>query len=445
MQSLIFFVIALSVLIVIHEYGHFWVARRCGVKVLRFSVGFGEPIWRRLGKDGTEYVLAPIPLGGYVKMLDEREAPVAEAEREFSFNRKSLRARVAIVAAGPIANLLFAVVAYWLLFVSGIPGLKPMIDHVEPASIAAEAGVTAGDQIISVNGQVTPTWRAVMQTLVAEAEQGNAVDLEVASHDAERQLRMQLPQLGLEQAGQVLTEVGLVPMRPSVPAVIGELVAGGVAERSGLQTGDRLIAVNGEALSEWSQWVEKIQASAGELLQVTIMRGDERRVLDLIPERNEQGVGFIGVGPDMSAVQTPDALKAEIRYSPLPAVKEAVGQVWTFSVTTLKSLWGMLVGSVSTDNLGGPISIAQIAGSSAEQGVQSFISFLAMISITLGILNLLPIPVLDGGHLALFLLEWLRGKPLDESVQAQCQRVGMILLLSLMFLAFYNDLTRLFG
>lgn len=445
MQSLFFFIVALALLIVIHEYGHFWVARRCGVKVLRFSVGFGKPLWRRPGKDGTEFVIAPFPLGGYVKMLDEREGDVPEHELHRAFNRQSLSKRIAIVVAGPLANLLFAIVAYWFLLVSGIPGIKPVVGEVAPASIAAEAGLLAGDEILQVDGHDTPTWNATFKALMLHAERGEQTQITVASGGSELSHQLMVPKLGIDQAGQLLSRLGISPLRPDIKPVIGEVVADSPAEQAGLIPGDRLLSADGAPLDNWNDWVALIQDSAGKTLTIEISRNGEKQGLQLTPQATDNGQGRIGAGVDSELSQLPEELQAELRYGPLEAVPQAMVQTWQFTSSTMKSLWGMLTGEVSTDNLGGPISIAQIAGSSAEQGLISFVSFLAMISITLGILNLLPIPMLDGGHLAMFLIEAVRGKPLSEERQVKGQQIGLFLLLMLMFLAFFNDLTRLFG
>ncbi len=445
MHSLIFFLIALAILIIIHEYGHFWVARRCGVKVLRFSVGFGKPIWQKVGKDGTEYVLAPIPMGGYVKMLDEREMPVSEEQAQFAFNRQSLAKRVAIVSAGPIANLLFAVLAYWILLVVGVSGIKPIIDDVRPASIAAEAGLHAGDEFLQIDGNDTPTWNSVYKALIQKAEYGEKIDITVSSASIKQQHSLILPQVGLEQVGNILEQIGIEPLRPAIKPMLGEVMPGSPAEKAGLKAGDMLVSAQQETIPSWNQWVELIQASAGKTLDIELLRDGDRLGLTLIPETGKDGKGRIGAAVDSSQTAIPQELQAELRYAPIEAIKYAVIQTWDFSSSTLKSLWGMVTGKVSTDNLGGPISIAQIAGSSAELGVMSFISFLAMISITLGILNLLPIPMLDGGHLAMFAFEAVRGKPLSDTVQVQIQKVGFLVLIMVMFIAFFNDLSRVFG
>lgn len=445
MQSLIFFLVALAILIVIHEYGHYWVARRCGVKVLRFSVGFGKPLWRYVDKAGTEFVLAPFPIGGYVKMLDEREAEVAEEDKPLAFNRQSLAKRSAIVVAGPAANLIFAVLAYWMLFVTGIPGIKPIIGEVESDSPAYVAGLLAGDEILQVAERDTPTWNSVFKALLQHAEQGAEIPLTLLSGGTESNVSLAVPQLDLSKAGQLLSELGISPLTPEIVPILGQVVEDSPASIAGLQVGDRLIAADGIELSSWARWVTTIQQNPGQPMIVTVERDGQALTVEVTPQAGDDGQGRIGAAVDTDLSELSAELQAEVRFGPLLAVKEAVVQTWLFTNSTLKSLWGMLTGKVSTENLGGPISIAQIAGSSAEQGFVSFISFLAMISITLGILNLLPIPMLDGGHLAMFLVEAIRGKPIPDEVQIKGQQIGLFLLLMLMFLAFFNDLSRLFG
>lgn len=445
MQSLFFFLVALSLLVVIHEYGHYWVARRCGVKVLRFSVGFGKPLWSRMGKNGTEFVIAALPLGGYVKMLDEREGAIADSDKAYSFNRQPLRNRVAIVSAGPAANLLFAIFAYWVLLISGIPGIKPLISEVTMDSPAAQSAFQSGDEIIAVNGKKTPTWNSVVQSWMRAAQKGETVTVSVLSGGSEIDRQLTLPKLNIDQVGGLLSAVGLQPIRPDIPAVLGEVIRGGSAEQAGLQAGDKLLSANADSIEDWQSWVTLIQNSAGETLNITFERQGNIEQTLVMPEADENNLGRIGAAVATVDVPVPDYLVAEQRYGPLAALPEAALQTWQFSTTMLKSLWGMLAGQVSTDNLGGPITIAQFAGSSAEQGWVTFISFLAMISISLGILNLLPIPMLDGGHLMLYFIEWIKGSPVSEAVQIQSQKIGLILLLMLMVFAFTNDLTRLFG
>ncbi|MFW5426116.1 MAG: RIP metalloprotease RseP [Methylophagaceae bacterium] len=436
MQSLFFFIVALSILVVVHEFGHFWVARRCGVKVLKFSVGFGRPLWKKLGHDGTEYILAAIPLGGYVKMLDEREGDVPPEQLKQAFNKKSLAARTAIVAAGPIANLLFAVFAYWLIFIMGIPGIRPIIGEVATDSPAAYAQFKIEDEIKRVNDSKTPTWSSVRKALYKISESGGVATITVETGGIEVHKELEIPKVSLEHAATkpLLQDLGFkqIEYRP----IVGKVIVDEAADKSGLLEGDMLYAFEGKIIATWTEWVTIIQAHPNMEMDITIDRAGEQINLAITP--NEDAI--IGVG-----VAVPDEFKTELRYGVVEAVGYAVQETWDFSSSTVKGLAGMLVGTVSSKNIGGPITIAQIAGASAEQGLTAFIYFLAMISVSLGILNLLPIPILDGGHLVMNLIEWVKGKPLSENAQLQGQKIGIILLLSLMFLAFFNDLSRLFG
>lgn len=445
MQSLLYLLLTLAILVVIHEFGHFWVARRCGVKVLKFSVGFGKPLWRKFGADGTEYILAMIPLGGYVKMLDEREGEVKPEELSQAFNRKSLRARVAIVAAGPIANLMFAVFAYWFIFIIGVPGIRPIINYVIPDSPAAYARIVAGNEIKAVNGHETPTWSSVARRLAKASETKEEVELTIGSGDIHVDHRFLLPEIDLASSVSILQQIGFVPLRIELKPIIASVEEGGAAEKSGLQTGDLVLSVDEQVVSSWMQFVKIVQSSPDKQLIVVVERDLELETLLITPVSNDSNLGIIGVRVDSSKTTIPNELLAEERYGFGAAVGKAFYETWSFSTSTLKSLAGMVMGDVSSKNIGGPITIAQYASASADRGLVSFVSFLAMISISLGLLNLLPIPVLDGGHLALYLVEWLRGSPLSEAAQIQLQSIGIFLLLMLMFLAFFNDLTRLFG
>ena len=445
MHSLFFFIVALALLIVVHEYGHFWVARRCGVKVLKFSVGFGKTLWSKQGKDGTEYVIGALPLGGYVKMLDEREGDVPTDELDQAFNRQSLRSRVAIVSAGPIANLLFAVFAYWLIFVIGVPGIRPVIDEITPNSIAEHAQIIAGEEIKAIGGIATPTWNSVYKRLWKQAELGGKVEFTVDTAGIENKRSVSVPKIKLESAGSILSSLGIQPVRPKFIPVLGQIKSGSAAEHGGLQQGDLLLTADAVHIEDWQGWVELIRSKPQQTIIITVKREGEIIELVLTPEKTSENIGQIGAGVDITYTDIPNELKAELRYGVVQALVEACRETWQFSTLTVKSLFGMLAGTVSSKNLGGPISIAQIAGSSAESGFISFVGFLAMISVSLGVLNLLPIPVLDGGHLAMYCIEWMKGSPLSEQAQIQGQKIGILLLLLLMVLAFFNDLTRLFG
>ncbi len=455
LHSLLFFLLALGLLITIHEFGHFWVARRSGVKILRFSVGFGRPLYKRLfGPDRTEFVIAALPLGGYVKMLDEREGPVPEAELGRAFNRQPVLVRIAVVLAGPLANLLFAVVAYWLMFVIGVAGLKPVVGEVTPGSPAAVAGLEPGVEIIEVEGRRTPTWEAVVDACLDAVLDGGSVELAYRRGEGvEKETLLDLSGLDLDSLnrGRFFEVLGFDRYRPKYPPVIGEVVPGGVAEESGLRPGDRVVSVDGEPVDDWSQLVGIIRSSPGKALQVEVERGGELLSLILTPRPVESGdgkmIGRIGAiaAPDEEAEEEAKRLFVTERYGPLEAVPRAFGKSWKMTRLTLQVLGRMVIGEASLENLSGPISIARYAGQSASFGLVPFLSFLAIVSLSLGVLNLLPIPVLDGGHLLYYLIELVAGRPLPESAQEFGQQIGLLILLLLMGIALYNDILRLAG
>ncbi len=448
--TLFWFVIALGVLITIHEFGHFWVARISGVKVLRFSIGFGKPLLKRIGKkDGTEYVLAGIPLGGYVKMLDEREGEVPPEEAHRAFNRQSLPIRTAIVAAGPVFNLLFAVFAFWVLGVSGEIGSKPLVGEVEPQSIAARAGMMAGDRFVSIDGERTPTWESVVYGLLGAAVSDDPVKVSVSQPDqSPREVELLLSGLlKSTQQPEVLKHLGIEPQRPRLPPVFGKLVPHEPAADAGIQVGDRLLGVNGETVSDWMTWVRFVRDHPAQLLHLKIQRGGEVLPLELVTAEVKQGdkvIGRIGAAP-----RVPDGFmddyRVKVQYGPIEALQRAVVKTWDMSVLMLKVMGRMLTGQASIQNLSGPISIAQAAGDTASIGLDYFLKFLAVVSISLGVLNLLPIPVLDGGHLLMFLIEAVKGSAVSETAMLIGQKIGIALLLSLMVVAFYVDLSRVFG
>ena len=442
------FVLALGVLITVHEFGHFWVARRLGVKVLRFSVGFGRPLWRRIGRvDGTEYVVAAVPLGGYVRMLDEREGDVPAAEAHRAFNRQSLRVRSAIVAAGPLFNFAFAILAYWLVFVSGDVGTRPILGTVTAGSPAAAAGFRPGELVQRVNGEDTPTWETVVYELLAAGVSRRPARIEVQTTDGGAELRLLAVDalLDLGEQRDALGTLGLTPERPILAPVIGEVIAGEAAERAGLRPGDRLVAVDGEPIADWPAWVEYVQGRPGRTLRLDFQRDGLAMATELVPagvDRNGTLVGRIGAAVSLDS-DLVDRYRVEVRYGPVEALGVAVQKTWDLSVLTLRVLWKMVTGEASVNNLSGPISIAQSAGQSASVGLVQFLKFLALVSVSLGVLNLLPVPVLDGGHLAFFAVEAIKGGPLSEAAQALGQRIGLALLIGLMALVLYLDLVRL--
>jgi regulator of sigma E protease len=415
--------------------------------VLRFSIGFGRPLLRlQRAPDATEYVLAGIPLGGYVKMLDEREGEVPADQLHLAFNRQVLWKRVAIVAAGPVFNLIFAVGAYWLVFMGGDLGLKPVIAEVAPDSIAAEAGFEPGDELLRVGDRESPTWEGAVFAFAAQAIDGGDLAVRVKGADGlERDRLIPADRLaGLEERPDLMDRLGLTPQRPRIPAVIGELVAGGAAERAGLEVGDRVVAVDGEPVSDWHQWVDLVRGHPGRPLNVEVQRGDGPVEIAVTPEVTEsegERIGRIGAIAEQHD-EPNDRYLVEVRYGPLDALGAATHKTFDMAHLMLKVMGRMLVGQASVDNLSGPITIAEAAGRTASYGLDPFLKFLAVVSVSLGVLNLLPIPVLDGGHLLYFFIEWVKGSPLSEAAQIQGQKVGIAILAALMTLAFYVDLSR---
>ena len=441
-------IVALGLLVTIHEYGHFWVARRCGVKVLRFSIGFGPALYSWHDRRGTEYVIAGIPLGGYVKMLDERESPVPEEELDQAFNRKDVKQRIAIVAAGPLANFLLAIAAFWVIAVLGVTTIAPVIGPVEPGSIAERAGLSEGLEILEIDGSVTPTWHEVNLQLIRRL--GETGQLQIVAREgqdgASQSFTLQLQDWlrGADQPDPV-GALGLVSWKPKVPPLIGQVSPDGAAAAAGLHPGDLIVAIDGQPVSDWlTDVVPAIQAGAGQPLELSIERAGRIQTLNMTPASREQDgrlIGFIGAG--IEVFEWPEHMMRSISHNPLSAIPVAMMRTWDMTALTLDSLKKMITGLVSAKNLSGPITIAKVAGASAKSGVESFLGFIAYLSISLGVLNLLPIPVLDGGHLVYYVTEWIRGKPLSERIQGWGLQIGLTLIVGVMLFAIYNDISRL--
>jgi regulator of sigma E protease len=452
--SILAYIAVIGVLVTAHEFGHFIVARKLGIKVLRFSIGFGKPLytWHRQG-DETEYVLSALPLGGYVKMADEREGEVAPADLPRAFNRQAIPKRFAVVLAGPAFNLLFAVLAYWIIFMVGIPGIRPVVGDIQPGSPAAAAGFVAQDEIVSVGGQETRTWDAVLLALFQGVLNGHELKVGVRTPDGRRdELTVKLGDTRpLTEPGKLLPGLGFAewapPLPPDLAPVIGVLDSRGSAAASGLQSGDRVVSVQGKPVANWQSLVQLIRASPGKTLDIVVERDSHALPikLDVGSVPGDAGaVGRVGAGPKIPE-HFYDSLRVEQRYNPLAALWQGLTHTVDMSWLTLDAVWNMLLGNVSWRNISGPIDIAQFAGYAAQSGVVTFLELLAFVSISLGVLNLLPIPVLDGGHLLYFAVESVKGSPVSERVEVMGQRVGIALLMLLMGFAVYNDLVRVFS
>lgn len=450
-------IVTLGILVTIHEFGHFWVARRCGVKVLRFSIGFGKAIKSWRGKDGTEYVIAPIPLGGYVKMLGQDDtdsaagSSIPESERYQAFNFKPLWQRFAIVAAGPLANFLLAIAVFWLINVTyGLKGIAPVIADVREDSAAWHAGLQAGDEIVAVDGQPVDIWQQVTMQLLNRLGETGAITLTVIPENRTDTIDYQLPVsnwLSSQAEPDPMRDLGLVQFR--IPAVIGTVVPGGGAEAAGLLPGDRIVSVNNMDVQGWMQWVEIIRASAELPLDVVVQRESEQVQLQVVPgvstlaDGTEIGMIGAGVQPFDLLASLPPEMRRDVTYNPLTAIPAAIQETWDKSVFVLDSIKKMLVGLISVKNINGPITIAQVAGETASYGLEVYLGFLAILSISLGVLNLLPIPVLDGGHLLYYTIEAIIRRPVPERVQAMGLQLGLVIIGGIMVLAFYNDVSRL--
>jgi regulator of sigma E protease len=443
--SIIMALVTLGVLVTIHEFGHYWVARRCGVRVLRFAIGFGRPLYSWQGRDGTEFALCAIPLGGYVKMLDERdgEAFVTEANRFESFNAQPVRNKLAIVAAGPAANFLLAIMVLFGLFVRGETGLAPVIEAVAVNSVAEESGLVVGQEVIAVDGQATSTVSGVRFALLKRLGDSGHIDLTVGNALSDVGQRYSIPivsWLGEAEAPDPAAALGLSLGFPPIRPEVGSLSEGGAAARADFRVGDVIIEAAGMPMAQWTDWVEFVRARPNQRFDVLIDRAGNQVTLSVMPQ-NRNAVGTVGMG--VALPEIPDSRIRRQSRGPIEALGAAVNRTYELTVFTFESMWKMVQGLISTKNLSGPIAIAQIAASTAESGFTTWLSFLALLSISLGAINLLPIPVLDGGHIVFHVVEGLMGRPVPEQIQIMSFQVGLAAVFTLMMFAIYNDVARL--
>lgn len=442
------FIFAIAILVVFHEYGHFWAARRFGVKVLRFSVGFGKPLWKWRDKNQTEYVIAALPLGGYVKLLDEREGPVDPDQLSSAFTRKSVWARFLIVFAGPAFNFIFAILAYWITYMVGIVGWVPQVGEVIPNSIAAHAGMQVGEEIVRIDDVQTHTWQQVIKQLMIRYGDKDTLHVETKPSSGEnKHYTLSLSSWELpHESTNLLHAIGIEPYQPPITPVIYEVMFGEPADTAGLVSNDLILKVNNQDIKEWKEFTDVVEKSIGKPVNLTIQRENEIKELTLVPRarENDEGevVGFAGLRVKLEKL--PEEMLRKERLGPFDAMLEAVQKTKEYTVISLRMLGKLIVGDIGLRTISGPITIAQGAGASASIGWQYYLGFLALVSISLGVINLLPIPILDGGHLMFYLIEMITRKPVSERIQLVGFKVGMLMLIFLMAIAFYNDLVRLF-
>jgi regulator of sigma E protease len=457
MIFVISFIVTIGILVTIHEFGHFQVARWCGVRVLRFSIGFGKPLFtKKFGKDQTEFVLAAIPLGGFVKMLDEREIAAereenpqatqvnySQAELTRAFNRQNVWKRITIVVAGPLANLLLAIALYWGLIMQGEMGLRPIIDKVAPNSLAAQANLQANDEIKSVAGTPIKTWQDARWLLLKQSLENETVQITTVSNNVLRQHTLSFTGIDSDPEIDVLDKIGVQQREPKIAAIVGEILPNSAAEKAGLKPNDEIIKVDALAVDDWQTVVKVISTSVNKPLQLTVMREHEKRVIAVTPEaftQNNKTIGRIGAGVNQAEL---DKSLVTVHYSVLESLQKAVSKTWDTSIFSLKMFGKMIMGKVSLKSISGPATIAQYAGESANIGLKQFLQFLALVSISIGVLNLLPIPVLDGGHLMYYIAEILKGSPVSQKTMLVGQKIGFSLLGLLMSIAIFNDVNRL--
>ena len=452
MMNALFMIVAaillLGPLIAIHEFGHYFVARKLGVKVQVYSIGFGPTLikWKSK-KSGIQYQLSALPFGGYVKMLDEREGNVAEEDLPQAFNRQSPWKRIAIVAAGPLINLVFAIVLFWILFLPSQEQLNTRVGKIFPGTPAAAVQMQTGDKITAIDGTPVSTWEKLNYAIVDRAGETGVIQVQVERQGQLQQFSLPIQNFLKDQSKSPLETLGFIPYRPQIPAVVTKMSEDGAAIRQGIKEGDKIVAIDGVKMKDWFDVVEIVQASPEKLLKIDVLRNGEIKQLDVMPQgqRDNMGnvIGMLGVQSTPGKVTIPDEYKQTIQYNPAQALMMAVDKTGQISGMILNSMAKMVRGLIGLDNLSGPITIAKVAGQSAEMGWQTFISFMALMSISLGILNLLPIPMLDGGHLVYYFIEAIRGKPVSEQIQIFGLKIGMVLLGSMMLLALFNDFMRL--
>ncbi|MCA4815617.1 MULTISPECIES: RIP metalloprotease RseP [Acinetobacter] len=451
-MSALFIVVAaillLGPLIAIHEFGHYFVARKLGVKVLVYSIGFGPTILKWTSKkSGIQYQLSALPLGGYVKMLDEREENVAEADLPYAFNRQHPWKRIAIVAAGPLINLIFAILLFWLLFLPSQEQLNTRVGKVLADTPAAAAQMQVGDKITAIDGTPVTTWEKLNFALVDRVGETGKIQVQAERAGEIKTFSLPIQNFLNDQSQSPLDILGFTPYRPQIPAIVSKLSEDGAAIRQGMQVGDQIIAIDGVKMNDWYDVVQVVQASPEKLLKVDVLRNNQVQQLEVMPQGKRDNMGnvsgVLGVQSDPGKIVIPEDFKQTIQYSPSEALFMAVDKTGQLSSMILNSIVKMVRGLIGLDNLSGPITIAKVAGQSAEMGWQTFISFMALMSVSLGILNLLPIPMLDGGHLVYYFIELIRGKPVSEQIQLVGLKIGMVLLGSMMLLALFNDIMRL--
>jgi len=448
--TIISFIVAISILVAIHEYGHYIVAKKLGVKILRFSIGFGKPLWtKRFGADQTEFVIASLPLGGYVKMLDKRETEVADNEAHREFTSQSVWTRIAIVAAGPAFNFIFAIIAYWLMFVVGVSGIKPIIGTVDADGLAKQAGLVSGYEIVAINNNKTPIWDVAVKNIIPAVVDRSQAILELKDKEGNsvsRTLDFSATS-GEIKVEQLFKQLGFKPWQPSIKPVVGIVLENSPAKDAGFKVGDSIVAVNKIVTPDWIDVVELISSKPAEIVQVRILRNGQQQTIQVIPKkivRKGKTIGQLGLGPK-SAAPYPKDMRVTHGYNLFESIPRALSRTWDFSVLTFKMMGKIFTGEISIKNLSGPVSIARYAGFSASAGLARFLDFLAIVSISLGILNLLPIPILDGGHLTYYMIELIRKKPVSEETQEFASRIGIVLLFTLMSVALYNDIIRAFN